>query len=206
MTDFFFERSSAVPLMAILRGYDSDRTVELCHRAWDCGFELVEIPIQSPAAVEALQAAVSAGADRGALVGAGTVTSPQRVQDALEAGAAFTVAPGLDPEVVVCSREAGLPHLPGVATPTDVHQALKLGLTWLKAFPADQLGVEWSTAMHGPFPDARFVATGGVTPVNAEAYLQGGASACSLSSALADDEQVALLPGLVERLRQRPRA
>ena len=202
MNDFFSKYSNSVPLMAILRGFDTSRTVALCHRAWDCGVELVEIPVQDPTALEALRAAARAAADRGALIGAGTVTSPQRVHDARDAGALFTVAPGLDPEVVACSREAGLPHLPGVATATDVHQALKLGQTWLKAFPADLLGVGWPRAMHGPFPEAKFVATGGVTPANAEAHLEGGAAMCSLGSALADDDQFALLPGLVERLRR----
>jgi 2-dehydro-3-deoxyphosphogluconate aldolase/(4S)-4-hydroxy-2-oxoglutarate aldolase len=203
MIDFFSNHAESVPLMAILRGFDTSRTIELCHRAWDCGVELVEIPIQSPAAVEALRAAADAAAGRGALVGAGTVTSRRRVQEALGAGAAFTVAPGLDPEVVAGSRDVGLPHLPGVATASDVHLALKLEQIWLKAFPADLLGVGWPKAMHGPFPEARFVATGGVTIANAEAHLQGGAAMCALGSALADDDQFALLPGLVERLRRR---
>ena len=125
------------------------------------------------------------------------------MEAARDAGAAFTVAPGLAPEVVAASHEAGLPHLPGVATPSEVHQALRLGLTWLKAFPAAQLGVGWADALHGPFPEARFVATGGVTPANAEQYFAGGASAASLTSALADDEQFALVPDLIERLRGR---
>jgi 2-dehydro-3-deoxyphosphogluconate aldolase/(4S)-4-hydroxy-2-oxoglutarate aldolase len=188
--------------MAILRGFDTERTLELCHRAWDCGIELVEIPIQSPAALVALREASRVAAERGALVGAGTVTSPQRVQDASDAGAAFTVAPGLDPEVVASSEVLGLPHLPGVATASEVHRALRLGHTWLKAFPAEQLGLGWPDAMHGPFPEARFVATGGVSATNAEEHLSGGAAICALGSALADDDQFALLPGLVERLRE----
>lgn len=203
LAEFFSGHLARVPVMAIFRGHDAGRTVELCHRAWDCGVELVEIPVQSPAALEALGLAARAAAQRGALVGAGTVLSPGLVHAAHDAGASFTVAPGLDPEVVAASRDAGLPHLPGVASPTEVHQALGLGLTWLKAFPAEQLGRDWADAMHGPFPRARFVATGGVTATNAEEHLLGGASAVSLTSAISDDEQFALVPALIDRIAGR---
>jgi 2-dehydro-3-deoxyphosphogluconate aldolase/(4S)-4-hydroxy-2-oxoglutarate aldolase len=65
----------------------------------------------------------------------------------------------------------GLPHLPGVATPTEVQRAPAAGFGWLKAFPAAQLGAGWITAMHGPFPEARCVATGGIDLSNAAGFL-----------------------------------
>lgn len=200
--DLFLERSRRVPIMAILRGFTPARTMELCERAWDLGIELVEIPIQNAAAVETLALVAQVAADRGALVGAGTVTTLDRVAAAASAGAAFTVAPGLDPLIVEASRDAGLPHLPGVASATEVHKALQLGLTWLKAFPAYQLGSGWARAMHGPFPDARFVATGGMNLENAESFLEGGSEIVSLGSVLADDAEYARLPDLLQRLRR----
>jgi 2-dehydro-3-deoxyphosphogluconate aldolase/(4S)-4-hydroxy-2-oxoglutarate aldolase len=192
-----------LPLMAILRGFDPDRTVELSKRAWDIGITLVEVPIQTEDAVEALRQAVHAGTGRSAIVGAGTVTTVERVQRAAAAGASFTVAPGFSRTVAEASMAAGMPHLPGVATPSEIQQAQELGLTWLKAFPASELGEGWFAAMRGPFPETRLVATGGMTLDNTARFLAAGAAAVSLGSALADERQFAALPELVEQLRSR---
>jgi 2-dehydro-3-deoxyphosphogluconate aldolase/(4S)-4-hydroxy-2-oxoglutarate aldolase len=164
---------------------------------WDTGIGVVEVPIQTPDAVPSLAAVAIAARERGEVCGAGTVISPDQVATAAQAGAVFTVAPGLDPEVVRASQAAGLPHLPGVATASEVQQALKLGCTWLKMFPAGVLGPGWVRDMRGPFPGVRFVATGAVGAHNARAYLDAGAVALGIGSALARpgglDELVAVL-------------
>lgn len=185
LTDLF----AGQRVMAILRGMSEQTTVELANRAWDLGIDLVEVPIQSPDALPALRAAVAAGRSRGRPVGAGTVTTPARVAAAAEAGAAFTVAPSFDGEVLAASLAAGLPHLPGVATPSEIQQALRHGVTWLKAFPASVLGTAWFAAMRGPFPEANLVATGGVSAHDAADYLAAGARAVAVGSALADPSQ-----------------
>ncbi|MFJ4715090.1 bifunctional 4-hydroxy-2-oxoglutarate aldolase/2-dehydro-3-deoxy-phosphogluconate aldolase [Streptomyces sp. NPDC088785] len=190
---------AGVPVMAILRGMSAERSVELAVRAWDLGIECVEVPVQSAGAARVLEAVAAAGAERGKPVGAGTVTSAERLGWAVAAGAAFTVAPGLNAAVVRASATAGLPHLPGVATPTDVQAARGLGLDWLKAFPASVLGVEWFRAMRGPFPEVPFVATGGMDAGNAAAYLAAGARVVAVGSALEDPAQ---LPRLAELLRR----
>ncbi|MFF5563385.1 bifunctional 4-hydroxy-2-oxoglutarate aldolase/2-dehydro-3-deoxy-phosphogluconate aldolase [Streptomyces sp. NPDC012829] len=198
----FQDAFDTLPLMAILRGFDVARTVEVSRRAWDVGIRLVEVPVQNETAVAALRAAVEAGRERGAVVGAGTVTTVERVERAVEAGAGFTVAPGFSREVAEASLAAGLPHLPGVATASDIQQAEALGLTWLKAFPAAALGPGWITAMHGPFPEARFVATGGMNLTNTREFLAAGASAVSLGSALADPDRFAQLPELIAAIKE----
>lgn len=189
-----------VPAMAILRGFDTERTLELTGRAWDEGIELVEIPIQSSAAIDALRRAAARGTAAGHVVGAGTVTTLDRVAQARAAGAGFTVAPGFDPVVAAASLAAGMPHLPGVATASEVGRALGMGLTWLKMFPAAELGASWIRAMHGPFPEANFVCTGGVTIGNTEAFLAAGAAGVSLGSALSDPDQVSMLGDLIGRI------
>ncbi|MGW9433571.1 bifunctional 4-hydroxy-2-oxoglutarate aldolase/2-dehydro-3-deoxy-phosphogluconate aldolase [Streptomyces decoyicus] len=196
----FQEAFDALPLMAILRGFDPQRTVEVSRRAWEVGIRLVEVPVQSDAAVGALEAAVAAGEERGAVVGAGTVTTLDRVEQAVAAGARFTVAPGFSREIAEASLAAGLPHLPGVATATEIQQAQALGLTWLKAFPAADLGSGWITSMAGPFPAARFVATGGMGLKNTLEFLDAGAAAVSLGSALADPAQYERLPELIAHI------
>ena len=188
-----------MPVMAILRGMGPERTVAAATRAWDLGLTAVEIPIQSPSDVEALRAVVAEAAGRGLIVGAGTVTSTDHVARAADAGARYTVAPGLDLQVAEASQQAGLPHLPGVATATEIHTATRSGLRWVKAFPAAALGPTWFKAMAGPFPDVRFVATGGLTPADVPALLGAGVRVAAVGSALLDPAQItalsAVLPG-----------
>jgi 2-dehydro-3-deoxyphosphogluconate aldolase/(4S)-4-hydroxy-2-oxoglutarate aldolase len=183
-------------IMAILRGLPERETVELASRAWDLGVRLVEVPVQTPDALPSLRAAVAAGRSRGLPVGAGTVISLEQVREVAAAGAAFTVAPGFDPAVATASAGMGLPHLPGVATPGEIQAALRHGLTWLKAFPASVLGPAWFTAMRGPFPQVKFVATGGLDARTAPEYFAAGARVVAVGSALADPAQVDLLSKL----------
>ncbi|GHF32726.1 bifunctional 4-hydroxy-2-oxoglutarate aldolase/2-dehydro-3-deoxy-phosphogluconate aldolase [Streptomyces griseoluteus] len=194
-----FDRIFAkAPVMAILRGMPLDKSVELATRAWDLGIECVEVPVQSRKSAEVLAAVVKAGVERGRPVGAGTVTTAERLAWAVSAGAAFTVAPGLDAGVARASLDAGLPHLPGVATATDVQAARALGLDWLKAFPASVLGPDWFRAMRGPFPEVPFVATGGIDASNAAAYLAAGARVVAVGSALDDPDQLLSLADLLK--------
>lgn len=199
MTDnsVFDEIFRDVPLMAILRGMGVERTLATATRAWDLGITAVEVPVQTPTDVEALRVLAEAARERGLTVGAGTVVTLDHVRQAAEAGAAFTVSPGFDVDVVRASHEAGLPALPGVATATEVQRALDEGLTWLKAFPASLLGTAWFPAMRGPFPQARFVATGGMDSTNARSYLDAGVRVVAVGSALEDEAQ---LPALAQLL------
>ncbi|SIT89771.1 bifunctional 4-hydroxy-2-oxoglutarate aldolase/2-dehydro-3-deoxy-phosphogluconate aldolase [Microbacterium sp. RU33B] len=182
-----------VPVMAILRGYGAERTVALARRAWELGVTCVEVPLQTERDAEALAALVDAARPHGHPVGAGTILDVEGAQRAQELGAVFTVSPGLDADVARASLGLGMPHLPGVATATEVHQARKLGLEWLKAFPASDIGAEWITAMLAPFPEARFVATGGVSARNAKIFLEAGARAVAVGSALDDPAQLPML-------------
>ncbi|MER6528594.1 bifunctional 4-hydroxy-2-oxoglutarate aldolase/2-dehydro-3-deoxy-phosphogluconate aldolase [Streptomyces sp. NPDC001508] len=182
--EWFDEAFAGQTLMGILRGFDPEETVRLAEVAWQLGVRCVEVPIQNEQALAALRATIAASGGRP--VGAGTVTTPERLRLAAEAGAAFTVAPGLDPLVLAASSDAGLPHLPGVATASEVQTAEQLGLRWVKAFPASVLGTGWFGAMRGPFPQMRFVATGGMTASSVEPYLAAGASIVALGSGLPD--------------------
>lgn len=193
--DFFDRLFAGQRVMAIWRGLPADETVQLSERVWDAGFDLVEVPIGKPGQEEALAAAVKAAAPGGRLVGAGTVVSAGHVERAAAAGAAYTIAPGLNPAVLEASHAAGLPHLPGVATASEVGLARDLGCTWVKVFPASTLGPDWFKAMHGPFPEMKFVATGGVGPDEIDTYLKAGASVIGMGSALADPANLAKLVG-----------
>lgn len=199
MTDnsSFGELFGAAPLMAILRGMGVERSLAVATTAWDLGIEVVEVPVQTPVDVEALRAVVEAAGARGLHVGAGTVVAPEHIRLAKDAGAEFTVSPGFDVEIVRASHDAGLPSLPGVGSATEVQLALKEGLTWLKAFPASLLGTGWFRAMRGPFPQAAFVATGGMDASTAPSFLNAGVRVVAVGSALEDPAQLPALAGLL---------
>jgi 2-dehydro-3-deoxyphosphogluconate aldolase / (4S)-4-hydroxy-2-oxoglutarate aldolase len=184
-------------VMAILRGLPPDETVAVAGKLWDAGVTVLEVPIGSPEAVAALRAAIDAAKERDLQVGAGTVITADQVRAAADAGAQYTVAPGFDPLVLGASLAAGLPHLPGVGTATEVQRAWLAGCRWLKAFPAAALGPAWISGLRGPFPDVNFVATGGLTVTGAPAFLAAGAWVVALGAALADPDQRAAIGQLL---------
>jgi 2-dehydro-3-deoxyphosphogluconate aldolase/(4S)-4-hydroxy-2-oxoglutarate aldolase len=133
------------------------------------GAGAIEVTFRTAAAPEVIRAL----ADGDLVVGAGTIRTPEQVDEAVAAGARFVVAPALDPAVVERCRHAGVPVIPGVATATELATALALGLTVVKLFPAEPLGgVQLIKALSGPFPEARFVPTGGLGQHNAADYLR----------------------------------
>ncbi|MGO1182434.1 MAG: bifunctional 4-hydroxy-2-oxoglutarate aldolase/2-dehydro-3-deoxy-phosphogluconate aldolase [Micrococcaceae bacterium] len=194
---WFDDHLHGCPIMAILRDFSVEESLVLSHRAWDLGVEHVEVPIQNQQGLEALAAVVEAGRSRGKYVGAGTVDSAEKVYQAQKIGAVYTVAPGLDDDVIRASIRADLPHLPGVATASEIQGALRHGLTWMKAFPAHTLGPDWFSAMRGPFPQVNFVATGGLDATNVESYLKAGVRVAAVGSALQHQDQLNRLGALI---------
>ena len=197
-TDWFEAAFAGAPLMAILRGMGVERSVSLSETAWDLGIDSVEVPLQTDEDERALRAVVERAAARGKSVGAGTIITPAQVALAADAGAVYLVSPGLDPEVVRAAQDAGIPILPGVATPSEVQLAVSLGLTWLKAFPATWLGSGWFAHIRGPFPHVRFVATGGLGASNVEEFLDAGVRVAAVGSALEDSSQLERLAAVLE--------
>lgn len=196
--DYFAEQLGKLPLMVILRGVAPDDAVATARAAWDAGVDLVEVTIERPEGVEALAAIVRDGGSQ-RTVGAGTLTTPERVRTAHEAGAAFGVAPGLDDDTVRAAADLGMPFLPGVATASEVTRAAGWGMTAVKAFPASTLGPGWISAMAGPFPELQVVATGGVNAGNAPDYLAAGALAVGMGGAVTQGGGLAELARALRR-------
>lgn len=199
-TELFQSAFDKSPAMAIIRGLGADRTVQLAQSAWSRGIHAVEVPLQSDEDLDSLKATVRMGDALGVPVGAGTVTNPSTADIARNAGASFLVSPGLDLALVEYADRMGMPTLAGVATATEIQRGMEAGLVWLKAFPASVLGVSWFEAMSSPFPNARFVATGGVTPRDAAQYLAAGAHAVAIGRGLENPSDLEAL----ERLRSAP--
>ena len=105
-------------------------------------------------------------------IGAGTVINADQCEKALEAGAKFIVSPGLSPAVAKICKLHGVPYYPGCVTPTEIMAALDLGITTVKFFPANVYGgLKAMKALAGPFPQIKFIPTGGIDASNLDEYL-----------------------------------
>jgi len=159
-----------VPVVAIDR---VEHALPLADALIEGGLPVIEVTFRTAAAAEVIRLLVRERP--GLIVGAGTVLTPEAVQTALEAGASFAVAPGLNPHVVEAAQKAGLPFVPGIATPSDIEAGLELGCQLLKFFPAEALGgAPLVTAFSAPYKHTgvRFMPTGGVSLANLPAYLK----------------------------------
>jgi 2-dehydro-3-deoxyphosphogluconate aldolase/(4S)-4-hydroxy-2-oxoglutarate aldolase len=158
--------AGVLPVLAI-EDLDSVRKVGTALCAG--GLAVAEVTLRTRSAAAAIRALVDAGE---MLVGAGTVLRHEQVDLAREAGARFVVTPGFSAAVVERCRERGVPVIPGVSSATEIIAALDHGSELLKFFPAEASGgVAMLQAWRAPFPNVRFVPTGGVSSANAAAYL-----------------------------------
>jgi Entner-Doudoroff aldolase len=189
------------PILAMVRDLPLADTVQAAELAWDAGIHAVEVSIRTPDQLAALTATAQAGRRRGQTVGAGDVCTTDQVRAAVAAGAGYTAATGLDVTVLAASLTMGLPHLPGVATPSEVQSAHAIGCRWVKAFPAVSLGPRWFTDMDHLFPHMLFVSTGGITLDNASEYLGAGAAAVGVGNPLLRPDEMRRLVASAEVVR-----
>ncbi|MPY56135.1 bifunctional 4-hydroxy-2-oxoglutarate aldolase/2-dehydro-3-deoxy-phosphogluconate aldolase [Streptomyces spongiae] len=156
-------------IMPVLTVPDAATAAPLAEALATGGVRCAEVTFRTPDAEQALKAMTAHG---GLTVGAGTVLTPEQAERAVSAGARFVVSPGFDAEVIARCRELGVPMVPGIATATELMRALGSGLHKVKLFPAEQLGgTGMLKALAAPFPQARFVPTGGIGPAHLTGYL-----------------------------------
>jgi 2-dehydro-3-deoxyphosphogluconate aldolase/(4S)-4-hydroxy-2-oxoglutarate aldolase len=140
---------------------DADQAEQVAHALARGGLPCIELTFRTAVAHEAIVRVRSAVPEM--LLAAGTVLSAEQARSAAHAGADFAVAPGTNEEVVEVCRELGLPFFPGVATPSEIERALRLGVQALKVFPIAQLGgVGFLRAVSATYPDVRFIPSGGI--------------------------------------------
>ena len=182
-------------LIAILRGITSDEVPAIIHRLIDCGFRAIEIPLNSPNAMTSIEMATHIiksrlGAD--ALIGAGTVTDPQQVEQVAKAGGNLIVSPHSDVDIIAKAKAYGLQSYPGVFTATEAFTALKAGATGLKLFPASLLGVSGIKALKAVLPpSAPLYAVGGIGADDFAAYAKAGVTGFGLGTSLYQPEMSA---------------
>ena len=133
------------------------------------GLTVLEVTLRTPAALDAIRAMKQVP---GAIVGAGTVTNEQQLDEAIAAGAEFIVSPGLTKPLGKAAIKSGVPFLPGIANAGDIMRGLELGLSEFKFFPATAAGgIPALKALAAPFGQVRFCPTGGITLDNAPEWL-----------------------------------
>lgn len=165
--DCLFEKSKYVPVVVIK---SLDETVPTLTALRNAGIPTAEITFRTACAADAIRLGAEQFPDM--LIGAGTVVNAEQAKAALAAGAKFIVSPGLSAAVAEICREADVPYIPGCVTPTEIMQALDLGITTVKFFPANVYGgLKALKALAAPFPQVRFVPTGGVDRSNIDEFL-----------------------------------
>ena len=184
LPELFRESLRRFPLIAILRGVSADEVVELGNVLLECGFRVIEVPLNSPRPLQSIQRLrESLPAD--CIVGAGTVLSATQVREVASAGGQIIVMPHSDPGVIRAAKDAGLICAPGVVTPTEAFAALAAGADALKLFPAELVSPTVLAAMRSVLPPSTLMLpVGGITPESMQAYLKAGASGFGLGSAL----------------------
>ncbi len=167
-------RVAVIPVLTIDR---RETAVPLARALVKGGLPVLEITLRTEAALDGLRAIVAELPE--AVVGAGTVLDPVRLDEVQRAGARFAVSPGCTPALARAARSSGMPFLPGVQTVSEAMTLAELGFGVLKFFPADAAGgLTWIKAVGAPLPDLKFCPTGGITADTAPSYLALANVAC----------------------------
>lgn len=169
-------QAKIVPVVALEHAEDA---IPMCEALQAGGLHVVEITFRTKAAPEAIRLAHEAFPDF--LIGAGTVTRIEELEQAKAVGAQFAVAPGVNPLILEHAAKIGFDFFPGVCTPSDVEAALQCGVNFLKFFPAEAAGgLKMLSALYGPYAHRveGFMPTGGVNVGNLNDYLAHPAVTC----------------------------
>lgn len=163
-------RIGDIGIVPVIKIEDVEKAAPLADALIAGGLPVAEVTFRAARADEAIRRIADACPDM--LVGAGTVLTCEQADAAIRAGAKFIVAPGLNPKVVRYCLEHGVPVTPGVCSPSEIEQALELGLDVVKFFPAEQAGgVAAIKAMSAPYGALKFIPTGGINAKNLNDYL-----------------------------------
>jgi len=172
-----------MPLIAILRGIEPDESEAVAEVLFGEGFEILEVPLNSPDPYTSIKRMTQAFPDR--FIGAGTVTSVERTQACLEAGSNIVVTPNLNRDVASIVKASGARYCPGVATPSEAFEALSLGADLLKLFPAEMIPPAVVKAIRAVLPPETLLApVGGISSDNMADYIAAGVNGFGIGSSL----------------------
>ncbi|MCL9683295.1 bifunctional 4-hydroxy-2-oxoglutarate aldolase/2-dehydro-3-deoxy-phosphogluconate aldolase [Legionella maioricensis] len=180
---------SASPVIPVIVIKDLAHAVPLAKALLAGGINVLEVTLRTAAALDAIQLLTRTFPE--ALIGVGTVTTPEQLQQAIDVGAKFAISPGQTHALLKAGCESGIPLIPGIASVSELMEGLSLGYTHFKFFPAAAAGgVAMLRAIYGPFPQARFCPTGGINEKNYSDYLALPNVACVGGSWIVPDEAI----------------
>lgn len=180
---------SAGPVIPVIVLHNADHAVPLAQALLAGGIKVLEITLRSLSALESIRR-ISKEVPQ-AIVGAGTVRTPEDLAQAAAAGGQFAISPGLTPALAAAAQAGPIPLIPGIATASELMRAMEQGFTALKFFPAEAAGgVRMLKALHGPFPQISFCPTGGISSENCQEYLSLSCVACVGGSWIASLELI----------------
>lgn len=166
--DQILKTAPVIPVMVVERIEDA---VPLATALYNGGLKVLEITLRTPCALDAIRAMVDA-LPEDAIIGAGTVLTPEDLDKAVAAGSKFLVSPGTTVALIEAAKKSSIPLLAGVATPTEAMRLYAEGFTHLKFFPAEAAGgVPMLKSIAGPLPQITFCPTGGIDLAKAPTYL-----------------------------------
>lgn len=182
-------------IIAIVRGIEADKCMKVADALYEGGIRLMEITFnqKDPSSFPVTQSAIAAIAAKyegRMLVGAGTVTTPELVDLAAEAGSRYIISPDVSTEVIRRTRELGLVSMPGAMTPTEVMTAHRAGADFVKLFPASELGTSYVKAIRAPISHVKLLAVGGINEKNVADFLNAGMCGAGVGGNLANKKWI----------------
>jgi 2-dehydro-3-deoxyphosphogluconate aldolase / (4S)-4-hydroxy-2-oxoglutarate aldolase len=189
-----------VKIVSILRGNFGDAWLDLGAALIEGGISAIEVTMNSEGALDGIQRLRNRYGDSAA-IGAGTVLTPDEVDQVVEAGAQYVVAPNTNPDVITRCLEHGVLAIPGAFTATEIEFAHRLGAGLIKVFPAMPIGPSYFQALRGPYPHIPMMATGGIGIGNIKDFLDAGCNAVGLSGALVGKD--VMQPGGLEKVKEK---
>jgi 2-dehydro-3-deoxyphosphogalactonate aldolase len=180
----FDDAMADLPLVAILRGIRPAEVDEIGIALVQAGFRLLEVPLNSPEPFRSIEMLAGLLGDA-AVIGGGTVMTPDRASRVVGAGGRLVVTPHCDVDIIRAAKAAGAWCVPGVATPTEAFAAMRAGADALKLFPAEGLPPAVVKALKAVLlPTTRLLPVGGITPDSMPPYVAAGAAGFAIGSAL----------------------
>lgn len=161
---------SSSPLMPVLQIKEIQQAIPLATALFSGGIYALEVTLRTEIALKVVRLLTTTFPD--AMIGVGTVTTPDQLKQAIDAGAKFAFSPGQTHDLLLAGSKASIPFIPGIASISELMEGLVLGYTHFKFFPAVVAGgIPMLKAIYGPFPQARFCPTGGINEENFSDYL-----------------------------------
>ena len=180
---------NAGPVMPVMVIKNLEDAVPLAKALVAGGIKVLEITLRTPIALEAIR--LISQEVKEAIVGVGTITTPEQLKAAEAAGAVFAISPGLTPALLKAAKEGNIALIPGISTLSELMVGMEAGLDHFKFFPAEAAGgIPMLKSIAGPIPQVTFCPTGGISPENYNAYLSLNNVACVGGSWLVPEDAV----------------